>query len=572
MILEQSQIKDIIVNNPGKAMVLKGCQYSKKLRKHLYGDGLDKSQEVITGYEKQDAFDMRKKYCRSNKDLFSRLGRPLDKVFTAKGGSIYLNLSDAQQKRAQQLAQDVVAGLSVRKWIEVMWLPHALDDPFGLIFMELLQQQEAVKYMQQGKSFVYPTYKSIHDIYDYLPNGNKLEWVVFTVSATDKKAYGFKESDEIFRVVDDANDYLVKRDNSNPGDPVQILDAYTLTNFFGEVPAVINSDIVDPVSEGCVLSFFDPAIELADEFLLDNSIKRVHKFLHGFPKYSEFADDCPECRGTGYSGADKCGKCKGTGKYSMTRVSDIKLLAWPEGTDTVILPKDVGGYISPDKVFFDISTAELQALEDAMTVTLWGNTQNTRTQPMTAGKTGEVKTATQVVGDMKPQADRLAVMSEMAEKRHKFILDSVIRLNLSLPGYGGSSVNYGRRYLLEGPDEVWTKYSDARTKGAPQNVLDSLLNEYIEAQYQTDPVGLLINQKLMYVEPFVHLTAQQVQTLLPSEDDYKAKLYFSEWLATVNESVLITSDIATLRQELLTFASAKQLPQPAPAKGLPPAA
>jgi len=58
-----------------------------------------------------------------------------------------------------------------------------------------------------------------------------------------------------------------------------------------------------------------------------------------------------------------------------------------------------------------------------------------------------------------------------------------------------------------------------------------MLNEYYDAKFMTDPIALRINKKLMYVEPFVHYTAEQVQGLTPDPADYKAKLYFGEWLS-----------------------------------------
>ena len=211
--------------------------------------------------------------------------------------------------------------------------------------------------------------------------------------------------------------------------------------------------------------------------------------------------------------------------------------------------------------------ADLSDLENSMHVTMWGSQSNIQTSGMSQKADGSQRTATEAMNEMKPEADRLIAISEMAETRHKFILDAIIRLQVT-PTYQGSSVNYGRRYLLEGPDTIWLKYSDARTKGSPQNILDTLLNEYFEANYQSDPVGLAIAKKLMYVEPFVHLTTQNLQLLTPDPADYKAKLYFSEWLATVNEATLLSSTVEQLKADLLAWSGVKQLPQPEP-KALP---
>lgn len=558
MILTLPQIKAIIKENPQKDLLGKSVEYSKKLRRHIYGEGLENHVKGMKfeDYEKDKTRELRAKYTRSNKDLFSRLGRPIDKVFSARGGSIYYNLTDTAEKQARQLMQDVTKGYSVRKWIEMFWKPHMLDDPNGIIFMEIMPEQEAILAKQEGRSFVFPTYKSTSTIYDYLPKGNKLEYVVFTVDKKAKKMAGVDETLKVYRVVDDAFDYWVKEF----GEDVQIMSNHSFPNFFGEVPAILNSDINDPETENRTLSFYDDVVELAEDFLIDGSIKRTHKLLHGFPKYSEFADDCPKCNGTKLIGASSCDMCNGTGKKIMLKVSDAKLLAWPGNGESVILPKDTGGYIEPSKTYFEIAGSELQGLEDAMNVTLWGMQSKLKAQGPSIQPGGEPQTATEIMSDMKPQTDRLFPISEMAELRHKYIMDTVIRMNINY-AYQGSSVNYGRRYMLESPDAIWEKYSDARSKSAPQNVLDDLLNEYYDAKYQSDPVGLATAKKLMYVEPFVHYSASVLKGLNPDPEDYKAKLYYSEWLALQPETVILMSTIEKLKESLAQYVANKTLPE-----------
>lgn len=563
MILNELEIKNIILNQPNKALVAKGVQYNKKLRKHLYGNGLESDIKVIEGYERKQLHELRKTYSRSNKDLFARLGRPIDKVFSAKGGKVYYSLPEAQEKRAMLLASEIHNGLSIREWIQKFWKPHMLDDPFGMVFMEILTQQQVAEARKRGRSFIYPTYRSITDVYDYLPKGNKLEYVVFNFSDSEKLKHGIVTDKMVYRVVDDSYDYLVMRE----GDDAVILMEHTLPNFFGEVPAIINSDIINPDVENCYLSFFDEVVELADHYWMKGSIKVTHDFLHGFPKYAEFADDCGSCEGTGYKGGEQCPDCRGTKKKLMFKVSDAKALSWPQKEDGVILPTQVAGYISPDKTFHEIATADIRALEDIMNVTLWGVQSKVRTGGISGADGGDAKTATEVMDDTRPIADRLAEITKMAEKRHKFILDAMVRIQIS-QNYSGSSVNYGRRYMLESVDAIWKKYSTARASGAPQNVLDDLLNEYNETNYQSDPIGLEIATKLMYVEPFVHMSASQLKGLNPDPRDFTAKLYFSEWVASITESLILMSTVEELRKLLYSFCEDKQFalerkPEPA---------
>ncbi len=555
MILSPQQIQQVILK-PDQSLIDAGNKYSKKLRMHMNGVDVEGHLEIITDYERPSTFKQRKKHTKSNKDTMSRLTRPMDKVWSAKGGSIYFNLSESQERKAIQLSNNVTNGYSLKKWLEMFWQPHMLDDPFGVILMEMLPVQQAILAKRKGESFIYPTYKSISTIHAYQPKGNRFEYIVLKVDEADKIANGIDSTWTVYRVIDDAFDYLVKKD----GEEVKILQSgLSLPNYFGEVPAIRNSDLVNPEDEKKVLSFFDAAVELADQFLLKGSIKGVHEFSHGFAKYIEFGSKCSTCKGTGYQGANECKTCNGSGNKTMSKVSDIKVLDWPESKeDPIILPKDVAAYASPDKTYYEMSTADMAALENLMIQTVWGKQGNMKTQGLGMNKNAETETATEIMSDIKPEADRLQVVSEMAEIRHKFILDFIVRLQVE-PNYSGASVNYGRRYMLEGPDVIWEKYSNARIKGAPQSVLDDLLAEYYEAKYMSDPIGLAMSKKLMYVEPFVHLTAQQLKGLSASEADYKAKLYFSEWLAEKTDAQIVSATVKTLKDDLLKYTEGKQL-------------
>jgi len=187
---------------------------------------------------------------------------------------------------------------------------------------------------------------------------------------------------------------------------------------------------------------------------------------------------------------------------------------------------------------------------------------------MGTDQAGQTKTATEIVNEIQPKSDRLEPISEYAECIHKFILDSIIRIQIS-QSYSGSSVNYGKRYMTEGPDVIWQKYSDSRAKGVAYSVLDDLLMEYYEAKYNSDPVKLAIQSKLMKVEPFVHFKVSEVKALGCSDDEYKAKLYFGEWLSTLNEAMLIAYDATQLKEMMVEYIGKKQLAAPPETKLLP---
>lgn len=540
MVLDMTQIKEIVISNPNKELIINARKYATELRKHFFGENLEATLLVIEGFEKKALRELRVKYAKSNKDLFSRLSRPIDKVFSARGGSVYYNLGERLDNSAAALAMNIRDGYPLKKWIEMFWKPYFLSDPNSVIFIEVDAEQNA-----------YPTYKSTSVIFDYKPKGVLLDYIVFEVSKAELKQAGIDEQLKVYRVVDDLFDRYVKVE----GESVTEIAEHTFPNYFMQVPGIINSDISNPQRNNAFLSLFDEIIDMANLFLVKGSIRVTHDFMHAFPKYWEYADSCNECKGTGYKESDECKTCKGTGKSIMTKVSDTKLLSYPEAKEDVVVTPNVAGYVTPPKDYYEISTGDLNALEDAMTFTIWGTHRK-----QSGANTGDAITATQAFIDVQPVNDRLTAISEAAEKRHKFIIDKMIDFKIK-KGYSGASINYGRRYLIESADAVWNRYSSARGK-APVKVLNDLLVEYIEAKYNGDPVSMNIQLKLMNVEPFVHNTISEVKAFMPDEKDLLAKLYFGEWLTTKNNNELLVKSTQELRDDLATYTSEKTLQKP----------
>lgn len=547
MILTIDQIKNVLKENQSAATLIKAREYRQKMRMHLYGEEMNTYLPVIGGFEAPALQTLRVKYAKSNRDLFTRLSRPLDKVFSARGGSVYYNLEGEQEDKARQVASNIRSGMSVKDVLSSMWRYRMIDDPMGIMMMELFPTKEAERQKQMGNSICYPTFKSVANIHEYLCNGSQVEFVFFVTSKKERKAVGLKEDDTVYRLVDDAQDVYVKVEDES------VTLHSPMPNYFGKVPAMLNSDILSESNSGMMMSFFDQVIELADEFLLKGSIKTTHDFLHAYPKYWEYADSCSTCGGTKYVDGKDCPDCKGTGKNFMSKVSDIKLLEWPSKDEQVLTP-NVAGYVSPSEVYHKIAGESMEMLESLMRYTRWGVQADVKQEG--------IKTATQIVQDIKPEADVLEIVARMAEKRHKFLVDLSVAVNIQ-PGYKGSSVNYGRRFMLEGPDVLWEKYQDAKLKGVAISALDDMLYDYYEAKYGTDPVKLYIMQKLTKVEPFVHMTAEKVKALGVGPLVLNQKIFYGEWLSMLSQAELTALDEQQLRDKLKEYAAAQEMaPEP----------
>ena len=282
MILSFSQITEFIESPANKELIDAARIYSDKCNLHVNGKDLNKHFQQIKDYENTNQLELREKYGRSNKYLFEQLLRPLDKVFAARGGAKYYNIGgsdNTQESEFKSILSDVRKGMSLEEWSQAVWLKKRVIDPNGILMLEV---------SEDGKD-CYPTYKAITSIHDYQFSGLKVEYVIFIPEEEE----GVKK----YRVVDDRMDYIIL-ETTEPND-VRKFEISTEESFphgFGKVPAIMIGNKEDDVF-GYKISFIDTVIELANEILIDNSVKIIFKFTQGFPAYWEIERKCNVCKG-----------------------------------------------------------------------------------------------------------------------------------------------------------------------------------------------------------------------------------------------------------------------------------
>ena len=535
MVLEFDQIKSFIEKPPHQDDILQLRKQHSKLLMHVDGIGVQQYLAQIEGYENKEQRELREKFAKSNKHVFGRLLRPVDKIFSAKGGSTFFNLPDKSRSSFDNTLQNIKNGQSLRIWLKKNWKPKFFTDANGLIFIEVDQDGNA-----------YPTYKCIKSILDYQLNGIIPEYVIFEKSSKEElKSMGIEKEDGVdyHRVVDDDWDYLIRRQD----DEFQVVKDHTYINHFQTVPAVVCSDIPNANSNYYV-SPISEAIELADEYLIDQSIHTIYKFKHGFPLFWQYVKDCPECDGTGMKEGEKCPMCKGSGKKLKSDVSDIIGLELPEADETPIAP-NVAGYVQPSIEVSREQREEMEYIYRGMHFLIWG----------THSKEEEGnETATGRFIDVQPVNDRLNEFSDTAENIEKALVD-MFGYFYHESAYKGSSVNYGRRYMIEPPDMILKKYLEARKEKASASTLNHLYMQYLQTEFENQMMEMALYTKLMKVEPFFHQSMTELKELeLVGLSDIYGKIYFNEWLNTFsNQNDIIFTPVNGLKDQLKTFIEEK---------------
>lgn len=502
MKLSEQQIKDIILDNQkAPNWVVDARDYRDTLFALIEGENFEDLLNHIEHIEGTKKAIARRKYARSCKDMFERLLRLTDNVYSATGGSKRYDLSDEQKERLVSSLSNVRGGQSLEQWLEYNWKPLYHLDPNGLVFLEYLEGKDP-----------YPTYKSINNIRTYLSSGQQLAFVLFEPKKLDD---GRKK----WRLVDSEKDYIIY----SQGETIMIDEDNSFEHGFGYCPGLVNSNINKIGDDHLKLSPLDKVIEISKEYLRDLSIKTIYKFLQGFPKHWRYTAPCPDCHGTGKDGETVCGTCNGTGETTRNDVTDEIRLALPESDEPVIAP-NIAGYITPDLETWTRFNEELKELEDLMTLTHWG----------TIIQTEAVATATEVVLDTQPAIQRLNKYGDVAEGMESQLTEMIANHIFAEKKKDEhiASINYGRNYIIEALSSVLEKYQTSKEAGDNATILDRQYQEYLMAKYKSDPVGLKMAQLKSDVEPYIHYTAEQVAELVNQEEAQK-KIMFDDFWKTV---------------------------------------
>lgn len=534
MVKTFDEIKDLI-NAPHPVWVDLARKEEKKLNVHINGIGTTDYLKQIEGIENDRQYQLRIKTATSNKYIFENLLRPVDKVFSANGGSAHIQTKTDQSKQyLSEKVDNFNGGFSLRKWIEVIQSNKYYSSPSGLLFFEWKDLE------------TWPTFKSIHAIKNYSKTGRKIDWVLFE-GEKRKDSTGKEKPGEYFRFVDSDFDYLIYKLDTN----IQLIEDETFENPFGFVPAITNSNVQDSTLTYNV-SPVDSVIELADHYLRTNSVKNIYEFLHGYPIFWAIVESCRKCDGTGLYNGETCTKCNGDGHTFRKDVSDVLKIKPPRTNDDPKIAPDIAGYIQPDLETWREQRVELEWLYNLMSFAIWGTTQ----------ERAENETATGAFIDVQPVNDRLNKFADAYEQTEKLLID-ILGTFYIRENYEFSSVNYGRRFLVEPPDKIWDKYQKAKTAGSPKESLDYLLTSFYMSEFKDDKKSLSIALKGIDIEPFVHKTDEELNSLPVSDEDKKRKFYFNDFWKTVDIEIKLIKSVEELNKMFDEYILTKKLKEDA---------
>lgn len=551
--LSFDQVKEII-NSELDPRIKAARLMSDKLRLHVDGTGLQEYLERINNYENKDQFIARQKHAISNKFITEELLRPVDNAFHARGGSrnYKFKTSGKEDKLIDELV-NVKANASLSEYIEQEWFHRFITDPNGLIFMEIKELEDESEDDEESEGqhnrIVEPTYKSIYSIRAYEQSGIFVDWVIFEpheVILDEDTPEDESKSKKLFWVVDESFYYLYEQSNEG----LKLIK--DVENSFNKVPSILCSNIHDNVT-GWKKSAIDSQVELLDKYLVSNSVLSISEFFHNYLQQWEYVSECGTCNGTGSvpnpnsqdRGDITCPSCNGTKKGGRKDVTDIIELKIPDIDGQKIDPP--AGYIYAPTDAWEGQINSVDRTWNIIYFSQWGTT---------VSKDTANETATGRFLDAQPVNNRLNKYSKSIELAHTAIANFIGQYNFP-ETFERAIIQYGRRYMIETPDQIWEKYMESKVKNAPTSTLDLLLFQYYESEFRENEQLFVYETKKAKLEPFVHWVVKDVKDLGVNQVDYFKKLYFSDWVQSLEVRYVIDTDIKKLNDELTTFATSK---------------
>ena len=180
----------------------------------------------------------------------------------------------------------------------------------------------------------------------------------------------------------------------------------------------------------------------------------------------------------------------------------------------------------------------------------------------------------QIKANFESQSTVLKRVKKGFEEAQKFVDDTCCRLRYG-KAFLSSSINYGTEFYLFTSDELRERYKKAKEAGMSEADLDALLQQIIETEYRHNPQMMQRMIILSDLEPYRHLTRNEVQGLyeksLITVEDLLIKFNFADFIKRFereNMNIIefgaetdYDKKISTIKEQLKAYATEIKQPE-----------
>ena len=516
MALELNQIKQILQKPSKRQVIQKAVNMQRRLRFHTETNIAvsDINQpttiflqwvETLLPKDKFNIFLQLFKFPLPTPAVVEDVYRELERVFYSRNSSSSYQFTDSE------LAED---------WKTIGWKRMQVS-PNSILVVDLPQKQTT----ERPEPYFY--WLEIDAVIDYQLSkldDNAFEWLIFNqpnhqIAVFDDtyiRVYQLNEKNEIQSLVSEASHDL----------------GYCPARFFWSTQLnEKNKDLKkNPITK-----------ELSNlDWYLFFALSKQHLDLYApYPIYSAYEADCnfennetgDYCDGGFLRNAKGEYKILNDGTVEKCPCCSEKRIAGPGSFLEVPIPNQSEGVADMrnpiqittiDKDSLDYNVNECTRLKNEIIVSVVGS-----------GGTVSEKEAineTQVTANFESKTSVLNALKTNFEVAQKFIEDTICKLRYG-NAFISSSVNWGTEFYVFTVTELYAKYKQAKENGASNSELDAIAQQILEVEYRNNPLVLQRMLILKQLEPYPHLTCDEVLKLhekgLLDERLVKLKINFS---------------------------------------------
>ena len=400
----------------------------------------------------------------------------------------------------------------------------------------------------------------IEDVISYkvAKDGARMEWIMF------------RQDDDKIAVIDDASYRIFAAKNGTIGElltehPHDL--GYCPARFFWSDPISLEEPDVkmSPVSK---------VLDALDWYLFYRISKRYLDTYGSYPIYWGYEQNCDYhndesgdyCDGgflkdvKGHYLYDANGLLLPCPKCHEKRITGAgSFLEIPVPQDGQPDLRNPVGMLSVDRNSLDYTTEEAQRLREDIITAIVGTNEEITTR--------DALNEQQIKANFESQSTVLQRVKKGFEQAQSFVDETCCRLR-----YGTSfvslNINYGTEFYLFTSDELRARYKTAKESGASEAELDALAQQIIETEYRSNPQQMQRMIILGDLEPYRHMTRNEVQGLLDkqliSRETLLLKLNFADFIRRFErenmnvlefgESLDYDRKIDTIRERLMEYA------------------
>ena len=426
----------------------------------------------------------------------------------------------------------------------------------SVLIVDLPEEQEAGDRYPQPYFYWLP----IRDVIDFKadPQTGQMKYIIF------------RQDDDKIAVFDDESRRVFKSKNNEVGELIAEARhdlGYCPARFFWSEPMSLDKPDIkqSPVTK---------ELDRLDWYLFFAISKRNLDTYGSYPIYWGYQQDCDfhndECECDGGFLKDRKGQwlydnnglmipCPVCSQKRLTGAGSFVEIPVPDANEGQPDLSNPVGMLAVDRDSLDYNHEEEKRLRSDIITAIVGTNEEITTR--------DALNEQQIKANFESQSTVLQRVKKGFEEAQKWVDDTIARERYGT-AFISSSINYGTEFYLFTSDELRERYKLAKEAGMSEADLDALLQQIIETEYRNNPQQMQRMIILGDLEPYRHLTRNEVQGLydknLVTIEELLIKLNFADFIRrferenmniiSFGENIDYDKKINTIKERLTDYA------------------